>query len=1029
MATTILRAYNQNGVKYDLDLFNDEAFLLDISTIESGDIGEVFGISSQTFALPATNNNNEYFGNLYDLGAVPASSFTKTFACQVLSDGDEIFSGNIYLDSVVTDNNGDTIYNVNVVNEVVDFKYQIIDKTFGNLDWSEYNHDLNYTNISSSWDLDLFGGDVVYPLVEYGVEQNADPTGSYAPTLIKNGAEVNTFTHPDYPLTPIDFKPAIRLGTLMTKIFDSVNYKYTSSFFDSSYAQSIYVLATQDETRTAGSFVSPVSQSVTANSTSPQSITTNAVATKVIYDAEIWDPSNRWDTATSEFTAGTPGQYSFSTDIDFEFTNLQDNTNRSINLFLYLNGVLIPNSQRFFNFSTGYTPSSYTGFISANWVNVPLLSGDVLELRASYTSTQPSELCDFTFGWFQCYQAPMSYAGGNVDLGACFNPQEKLTDFLNGVIQKFNLVIEPLEENPTIMSIETFNTWRDNGKIVDWTDKVDRSIKWEIKHPLSSVPRDLYFSDEDDVDYFNQYYTSRTNTIFGDKRYFSESDLADGERRIGSYFASTPMRYIDNTNTFIVPQIYTAEGPLELKKRFKFKPRLFHYLGKFPNTNLPNGLGFPTNVWYFENEALTSVSQSDHPVFHHLSQLPAQTIPPTTEALDLNFGNLNHWEYHQPYVNAQTEQDAFYTYWAEYVNELYDVESRLVTMNVLLTPTDIPNIRLNDKIFIDGHYYRINKIQGANLTDKESTNVELIKVLTQKLKYPRRRINIGTLPGEYQDVRVKNLNLGGRVEYVDFETGELITDADLLSQAGNRDGFRYFSGSNEVVWQQQRGVSLSNNLISGVNYVDDRVSNALVIGSGNVVGPSVLGATIHGDKNSLMEGIGNISIFGNNVEFSGSVTNAFVVNQTGSATIIDTHDIIALNPVRPVNGYDYNKVVIGNSLNQGAQYETYNNILASAGAVFYLTGSETADRFHYHFSWTGSNGTATVYINDATNPEYDGQLQRFTTDETLTASNIVNLTPISGTIDGNTEEPLTVPYDGMTAQIINGEWIVVQRKK
>ena len=88
---TILRAHNDLGIKYDLDVYNEQQFLLDISAIESGDIGKVFGISSQTFALPPTNNNNEYFGNLYDLGAtLPSGSlpnqvdstptnFTKSF--------------------------------------------------------------------------------------------------------------------------------------------------------------------------------------------------------------------------------------------------------------------------------------------------------------------------------------------------------------------------------------------------------------------------------------------------------------------------------------------------------------------------------------------------------------------------------------------------------------------------------------------------------------------------------------------------------------------------------------------------------------------------------------------------------------------------------------------------------------------------------------------------------------------------------------------------------------------------------------
>jgi len=166
---TILRVYNQNNEKYDLDLFQDQDFLLDISAKEVGEIPSIFGISSQNIALPGTNKNNEYFGNLWNLGSTGNTSFIQRYACQVLEDGTEIFTGKIYLDSVVTDQNGDTLYNVIVTDEVVDFKTQI-----ENLTWNEvftyfsgsaavpvpqanagWNHTFNYTNISSSWNLEI----------------------------------------------------------------------------------------------------------------------------------------------------------------------------------------------------------------------------------------------------------------------------------------------------------------------------------------------------------------------------------------------------------------------------------------------------------------------------------------------------------------------------------------------------------------------------------------------------------------------------------------------------------------------------------------------------------------------------------------------------------------------------------------------------------------------------------------------------------------------------------------------------------
>ena len=56
----ILRAINEDGVKYDLDVLENADLKLDISAIESGDIGDVFGISSQAYALPGNENNNKF---------------------------------------------------------------------------------------------------------------------------------------------------------------------------------------------------------------------------------------------------------------------------------------------------------------------------------------------------------------------------------------------------------------------------------------------------------------------------------------------------------------------------------------------------------------------------------------------------------------------------------------------------------------------------------------------------------------------------------------------------------------------------------------------------------------------------------------------------------------------------------------------------------------------------------------------------------------------------------------------------------
>ena len=1020
---TILRAYNEDNEKYDLDLFQEEAFLLDISAIESGDIGKVFGITSQTFALPSTNNNDAYFGNLYDIGATPSTSFIKTLPCQVLDDGQEIFSGNIYLENVITDNNGDTIYNVVVVNETIDFKYQIEDLTFGDLDWTEYNHNLTYNNITASWDNNLFSGEVVYPLVEYGAEQN-----DLNAVLVQNGGRANTFTNRNYPLIPADFIPAIRLRSVIDKIFDSTNYTYTSSFFDDAYFDSVYMLSTQDATR-GGAFVSPISQSFRAYNNATQTFPGNLGFQwqEIDFNTEVFDNANTWNPTNSTFRAVNNGAYSFLVNFPLTIVNVAQTNVATLIVGLYKNGALIQSSQKIqkYNNTSGF---STLGNFSANWNNISLNTADVLEVRLQYNTNDTTSNLELTAGvqtYFGCYQSPQVLRGGSVNLGGLFNDKDKVIDFLNGVIQKFNLVIEPLPETPTIISIETFNDWRDAGVVVDWSDKVDKSVKYEIKHPLANNPKNIYFSDKEDKDYFNEYSQDVLAKTFGSFTYESEADLALGEKKIGSYFAPTPMRYIQGTNDFIVPQIYSSKGETEPQLRLVFKPRLLHFLGKKTNTSLYNNTA--GGLWYFLDDTDTTQGQTEHPVFHHVSNLPA-----TTASVDLHFNNPQHADYHQQFVNSETEQDAFYLYWAEYVNELYDIDARLITLNVKLEPTEIPDIRLNDKIHIDGHYYRINKIMGANLTNEQSTKVELLKTPLQKHKYPRRRIAVGDFGGnDYVDARVSNdgINLDtGRVDYVDYETGLPLTNGTIISQASSRDGFRYFSGSNEVVWKPNRTNIPTRNVSNGVNLIDERATNVNVQGNGNIVSGLAVDTTIVGNNNNLIETEGNIQIFGDNVSASGSVNNIFVVSNSGSVSIESgSQSIIAFNPTQPITELDNGRTIIGNIQTQGNQFEDYETLNINPGDTIYLTGSSDVN-FHHHLKWIGANGTARVYLPSASLDINNGRQMRYTTDGALSGARTIYLTPSDGLIDGIAEKPLNTPYDGLTTQVINGDWLVIQAK-
>jgi len=293
----------------------------------------------------------------------------------------------LYLESVVTNQRGDTIYNVVVTNETVDFKYAIEGLTFGDLDWSDYNHNLTYANVSASWGNNLFAGEVVYPLVEYGNKDNDTQS-----SLLKSGGDSNTFTNSNTPMRLDQFKPAVRLRTVMDKIFETAGYTYTSSLFESAYMDSVYVLATKDAEEGATT-LNPISQSMYAYKDGPvqdQAFSGSyGFPFTVTFPTEEYDNANRF--SNPDFTAAETGKYSFSGQLALYFsTGSVFNDPKTIELDLYINGSPSTVPTAYYNLRN--YQDGQTATLNYNFSNVQLSATDTVTLKATLFHSNQSAL-------------------------------------------------------------------------------------------------------------------------------------------------------------------------------------------------------------------------------------------------------------------------------------------------------------------------------------------------------------------------------------------------------------------------------------------------------------------------------------------------------------------------------------------------------------------------------------------------------------------------------------------------------------
>ncbi len=68
-------------------------------------------------------------------------------------------------------------------------------------------------------------------------------------------------------------------------------------------------------------------------------------------------------------------------------------------------------------------------------------------------------------------------------------------------------------------------------------------------------------------------------------------------------------------------------------------------------------------------------------------------------------------------------------YWSEYISEIADKDSKILSCFVHLTPLDIAQLDFSKAIMIDGIRFRLNKIEDFDYTNNELVKVELLKII------------------------------------------------------------------------------------------------------------------------------------------------------------------------------------------------------------------------------------------------------------------------------------------------------------
>jgi hypothetical protein len=474
-----------------VDLFNDETIQLTraikdfLTTAARTDF-------TQQFNIPSTAVNDPIFQNYFDENSVLSgwNAFLKLDAI-IYIHSIPIFNGCIELTGVEFKNGLPRQYNLIFYGQgktaIADFG----EKTLPMVDWSAYNHTVNYTTVIDSWFGNLLSGKVLYPVADWHIGLTYCKVPVVDNNLYSGGLAIN------------DLRPALLLKEMVTACFADIDYTLSGSLLDKDNFDDLYVIPMSG----AGPVQNTNNEDAKIDvSLSLLTTTANYQFLKVTYNVEASDPLNLYNSGV--YTVPYTGTYG-----------------------LRVSGTLSTGSggarfrANWFNGTHTFDVLSGTGAFSFDTL-VRMNKGDSLQIELQdYLGNVFSGLR------FEITQVPFGIDGSTLDFEVVM-PSMKVSDFINGFLRTYNAVLIPVSN--TEFELHNIDDYYALGDTKEWTDYIDMT---DIKHEKVPIPRKISMAHKEAEDLANVQYTAINNQAYGSVSASPEVDFANEELNIESPFS------------------------------------------------------------------------------------------------------------------------------------------------------------------------------------------------------------------------------------------------------------------------------------------------------------------------------------------------------------------------------------------------------------------------------------------------------------------------------------------------------------
>ena len=336
----------------EVDLYENESVNLTLQFADVQNINSSTGSFSQTFRLPATDNNLDFFGPIDKVSGVDVKNPKERIPAELVSGTTPILRGYVQIKAIYLQKEKYADIEVVFFAGAVDLRSQLAGKMLTDLNLSTYDHTLSYANVTGSW-----VGVGIAPEIRYG--------------LIDKGFNWSFPDSPpwteDEPLEQGELTPFIQVKKVFDAIMDGAGFTYDSDFFDTTGEGNfdrIYMPIYNGA-------VSPLSdddQQATVRVALDADYTSGTLATLRLSDQATGavDDDDNWNNTSYRFVAPYTGL--FSVTVVYSYAHA---VTGSCNIYIYKNGTQLLEVP---------TPSHIAYNATYN-TQIVLESGDYLELK------------------------------------------------------------------------------------------------------------------------------------------------------------------------------------------------------------------------------------------------------------------------------------------------------------------------------------------------------------------------------------------------------------------------------------------------------------------------------------------------------------------------------------------------------------------------------------------------------------------------------------------------------------------------